>query len=66
MPSLTTSILILFLHVYFGYKKNRRTNGEERGKKGHGAKTKGRINKGERKQAVWEPLYISRYTFAHE
>lgn len=45
-PSLSASIFILFLHLYFNYKENQRTNGEE-AKKGQrtGTKQKGEQGK---------------------
>lgn len=50
-PSLSASIFILFLHLYFDYKKNRRTNGEE-GKNGKGHRDIGKEkNKGEKEKA---------------
>ena len=58
MPSVSTSVLILFLRLYFGYQKNRRRN-EKTEKKDIGTKAKGSVEKGERKQAVPEPVRVT-------
>lgn len=42
MPSVTASILIFFLHLDFGYKKNRRVNTGEKKSEGYRGKGKGK------------------------